>query len=86
MLIDENVSGPLTPAEYGNARSIGAQPIDVGAGRADHPVDVNQALVAALRRDLLRGQLRTIHKALRVALTKRDMGSGILVEQGVKEQ
>ena len=47
---------------------------------------MNQALVAALRRDLLRGQLVAADEAFRVALAERDMGGGVLIEQRVEEQ
>ena len=49
------VSRPLALAEHRHAASVGVNAVDVGLGRTDHPVDVNEALVAALRRDLLPG-------------------------------
>ena len=59
--------------------------VDVGLVGADHPVDVDQALVAALRRDLLGRQLAAVDKTFRVALAERDVRGGVLVEQRVEE-
>ena len=47
---------------------------------------MDQALVAALGRDLRRRKLGAIDEAFRIALAKRDMASRILVEQCVEEQ
>src|ERR1700733_5570685 len=47
---------------------------------------MDHALVAALRRDLLWGELRAVDEALRVALPERDVAGGVLVEQRVEEQ
>src|SRR4051794_32010030 len=47
---------------------------------------MDQALVAALRGDLLRRELRAVDEALRVALAKRDVRGRVLVEQRVVEQ
>ena len=60
--------------------------VDVGLVGADHPVDMDQALVAALRLDLLRRQFGAVDKTFRIALAERDVGGGILVEQRVEEQ
>src|ERR1700733_7661184 len=79
-------SGPLAPPEYRHAAAVGIKPVDIDLARTDHPVDVDQAGIAALRRDLLRRQLRPIDKALRIALTERNVAGGILVEQGIEEQ
>ena len=76
--------GPSSATTY--TASVGVNAVDVCLSRTDHPVDMNEALVAALRRDLLRGQLVTTDEAFRVALAERDMGSSVLVEQGVEEQ
>src|ERR1700679_2357256 len=47
---------------------------------------MDHALVAALRRDLLGAKLRAVDEAFRVALPKRDVAGGVLVEQRVEEQ
>jgi len=60
--------------------------VNVGLVRADHPVDMDKALVATLRRDLFGHQFAAIDKAFRVALTERDVAGGVLVEQGIEEQ
>src|SRR4051812_29835190 len=77
---------PLALAEYRDTAAVGMNAVDVGLGRADHPVDVNEALVAALRRNLLRRQLAAVDEAFRVALAERDVRGGVLVEQRVEEQ
>src|SRR6266446_2339052 len=41
-------SGPLALAEYGDAPAVGVNAVNVGWIRADHPVDMDQAIVAAL--------------------------------------
>src|SRR5665647_3692256 len=80
------MSGPLALAEDRHPAAVGVDAVDVDLVRADHPVDMNQALVAALRGDLLRRQLAAVDKALRIALAERDVAGGVLVEQGVEEQ
>ena len=67
------MSGPLTLAEYRHRAAIGMNAVDVGLTIADHPVDMDQALVAALRRDLLRRQLGAVDEALLIALAERDV-------------
>ena len=47
---------------------------------------MDQALVAALRGDLLRRQLGAVDEAFRIALAERDVAGGVLVEQRVEEQ
>src|SRR5690348_15732874 len=79
-------SSPLALAEYRHAAAVGVDAVDVGLVRADHPVDVDQALVAALRRDLLRRKLRAVDEAFRVTLAERDVACRVLVEQRVEEQ
>src|SRR3984957_12253958 len=79
-------SGPLALPEYRHASAVRIKTVDIDLARTDHPVDVDQAGIAALRRDLLRRQLRPIDKALRIALTERNVAGGILVEQGIEEQ
>ena len=79
-------SGPLALAHHRHAAAVGVDAVDVDLARADHPVDVDQALVAALRRDLLRRQLGAVDEAFRVALAERDVAGGVLVEQRVVEQ
>src|SRR6202034_2442700 len=61
-------SGPLALPEYRHTPAIGVKTVDVDLARTDHPVDVDQARVAALRCDLLRRQLRPVDKTLRIAL------------------
>src|SRR5437667_4402460 len=80
------LSRPLAVAEYGHASAVGVNAIDVGLIRADHPVDMDQALVAALRRHLLGRQLGAVDEAFRIALSERDVAGGVLVEQRVEEQ
>src|SRR5215210_9114851 len=79
-------SSPLALSEHGHAPAVGVNAVDVGLVRAEHPVDVNEALVAALRRDLLGGRLAAVDEALRIALPQRDVAGGVLVEQRVEEQ
>src|SRR5712671_84829 len=81
-----DLSGPLALAEYGHTPAVGMNTIDVNFIRADHPVDVDKALVAALRCNLLGRQLGAVDEAFRIALAERDMTGGILVEQCVEEQ
>src|ERR1043166_1927388 len=66
-------SSPLALAEHRNAAAIGMDAGDICLVRADHPVDVDQALVAALRGDLLRREPCAVDEAFRVALAERDM-------------
>ena len=47
---------------------------------------MDQALVAALRGDLLRRQLGAVQEAFGIALAQRDMAGGVFIEQGVEEQ
>ena len=47
-------SGPLALSEYGHASAVSVEAVDIDLVGTDHPVDVDQALVAALRRDLFR--------------------------------
>src|SRR5206468_13079523 len=77
---------PLAFAEHWHLAAVGQDAVDVGLGRADHPVDMDQALVAALRGDLLRRELGAVDEALRIALAERDVRSCVLVEQRVVEQ
>ena len=79
-------SGPLALPEYGHTSAVCMNSIDVGLLRANHPVDVDEALVAALRGNLLKRQLATIDKAFRITLAERNVASGILVEQRIEEQ
>ncbi len=60
--------------------------VDVGLGRTDHPVDVNEALVSTLRRDLLRRDVAPLTKHFESALAERDMRGRVLVEQRVEKQ
>ncbi len=64
----------------------GAHAVDVDPVRADHPVDVDEALVAALRGDLLGRELGAVDEAFRIALAERDVAGGVLVEKRVEEQ
>lgn len=73
-------------AEHRHAPAVRVDAIDIDLAGADHPVDMDQALVAALRRDLLRRQVRTIDETFRIALPQRDMAGGVLVEERVVEQ
>jgi hypothetical protein len=61
--LDEAHSRPLAVPEDGHAPAIGVNAVDVGLVRTDHPVDVDQALVAALRSDLLGAELGAIDEA-----------------------
>ena len=81
-----NFSSPLALAENRYTPAVGVNAVDVNLVRADHPVDMDEALVAALRRDLLGRQLLAADEAFRIALAERDMTGGVLVEQGVEEQ
>src|SRR5882672_4510370 len=75
-----NPSGPFALAEHRHPAAIGMDAIDIGLARADHPVDMDQALIAALRHDMLRCQLGAVDEAFRIALPERDVGRGVLVE------
>src|SRR4051794_19552257 len=66
-------SGPLALSEYGYAFAVDVNAVDVNFIGTDHPVDVDEAFVAALRSDLLRRQLGTIDEAFRIALAERDV-------------
>ena len=79
-------SCPLALAEHRHPAAVGVHAVDVDLVRADHPVDVDQALVAALRRDLRRRQAAAVEEAFRIALAERDVAGGVLVEQRVEEQ
>src|ERR1700744_1332519 len=48
-----NASGPLALAEYRHPPAVGVKAVDIELVRTDHPIDVDQALVAALRGNLL---------------------------------
>ena len=48
-------SGPFALTHHRRRGAVGMHAVDVDLVRADHPVDVDQALVAALRRDLVPG-------------------------------
>ena len=80
------LSGPLAPAEDRRPPAIRIHPVDVDPVRADHPVDMDHALVAAARRDLVGSELVAVDEALGVALSERDVAGGVLVEQGIEEQ
>ena len=69
-----------------DASAVGVNAVNVGLIRADHPVDMDQALVAALRCNLLGCQLGAVDEAFRIALSERDVAGGVLVEQRVEEQ
>ena len=45
---------PLALAEYRDAAAVGVDAVDIGVIGADHTVDMDQAVVAPLRRDLVR--------------------------------
>src|SRR5882757_1162449 len=75
-----NPSGPFALAEHRHPAAIGMDAVDIDFGRADHPVDMDQALIAALCHDLRRRQLGAVDEAFRIALAKRDVGRGVLVE------
>ncbi len=77
---------PLPLPEHGHATAVRMHTVDVGPVRADHPVDVDEAAVAALRRDLLGRQRVAVDEALGVALAERDVAGRVLVEQRVEEQ
>jgi len=80
------VSGPLALAEYRHTSAVGVKAVDVDLVRADHPVDVYEAVVAALGRDLLGRQFGAVDEAFRITLAKRDVARGVLVEQRIEEQ
>src|ERR1700722_14759021 len=82
----EGTLRPPAPAERRGAVAVRIEAVDVDLVRSDHPVDMDHALVAALRRDLIGSELRPVDEALRVALPERDVASGVLVEQRVEEQ
>src|SRR5712672_2294990 len=66
-------SRPLALAEYRDASAVGMNTVDVDLLRTDHPVDMNQALLAALRGDLMRRQIGAVEEAFRIALAQRDV-------------
>src|SRR5690348_13941802 len=80
-LISTRLFGPLALAEDGRARAVLGDAVDVDPVGADHPVDVDQALVAALGSDLLRRQFGAADEAFRIALAERDMARGVLIEE-----
>ena len=51
------LSGPFALAENRHTPAVGVNAVDIDLVRTDHPVDVDQALVAALRRNLIGRQL-----------------------------
>src|SRR5580658_4321432 len=73
-------SRPLAFAEDRRAGALRVEAVDVDLVRADHPIDMDHALVAALLGDLLGAELRAVDEAFRVALPKRDVACGVLVE------
>src|SRR6185437_6402443 len=77
---------PLPLAEDRLARAVRADAVDVNLARADHPVHVDEARIAAGRRNLLRAHIREVGEALGIALAERDVARGIFVEEGVVEQ
>src|SRR6202043_1693551 len=79
-------SGPLAFAEHRRASAVRIEAVNVDLVRADHPVDVDHALVAAPLCDLRGAKFGAVDKAFRVALPKRDVAGGVLVEQRVEEQ
>src|ERR1700722_19258064 len=79
-------SGPFAAAKYRRAAAVGIDAVDIGLVRADHPVDMDQTLVAALRGDLFRRKVAAIDKTFGIALAERDMAGGVFVEQRVEEQ
>src|ERR1700743_1425289 len=79
-------SGPLALPEHRYTPAIGIKTVDIDLIGADHPVDMDQAGIAALRCNLLWRQAGAVEEAFRVALAKRDVAGRILVEQGVEEQ
>src|SRR5260370_15294955 len=68
-----DLSGPLALAEYGYPSAAGVNAVDLGLIRADHPVDMYQALVSALRSNLLRRQPPLVPQPLRIALAARPL-------------
>src|SRR5450432_1370732 len=50
-------SGPFALAKHRDPPAVGVNAVDVDLVRANHPVDVDQALVADLRCDLRGGEL-----------------------------
>src|SRR6476469_3615424 len=81
-----SASRPFALAEHGNAPAVGMDAVDVRLIRADHPVDVDKTLVAALRRDLLGGELVAADATFRIALAERNVAGGVLVEKGVQKK
>ena len=69
--------GPLALAHNGHDGAIGLDTVDIDLVGADHPVDVNQAGIAALRFDLILAERRPVDEALGVALAERDMARGV---------
>ena len=54
--------------------------VDIDLVRADHPVDVDKAGIAALRLDLILRQRGAVEEAFRIALAKRDVARGVFIE------
>src|SRR5580658_8414728 len=61
-------SGPFALPHDRRAVAVGVEAVDVDPVRADHPVDMNHALVAAPRRDLLGAQRLAVDEAFGIAL------------------
>ena len=79
-------SGPLPFSKDSDAAAVGINAIDIHLIRTDHPIDINQAFIAALGGNLLGRQRPAIEEALGVTLPKRDMAGRVLVEQGIEKQ
>src|SRR3979490_3589203 len=84
--VDGTRSGPFPLAEPRPAPSVGVDAVDLDLVRPDHPVDVNEALVAALGGNLLGRQVAAIDKTFRIALAERDVAGRALREKGVEEK
>src|SRR5690242_7704999 len=74
---------PLTLAHQRLDLILGGDAVHVHSAGADHPVDVDQAVVRAELRELFRGELVSILEATAVGLAERNVRRGVFVEERV---
>ncbi len=78
--------GPLTLAHERLDDAGRGDAVDVEAAGADHPVDVDEAVVGALGGELLGRKLVAIAHAGGVGLAERNVRGGVLVEERIEEK
>ena len=75
----ELLSRPLALAKHGHPSAVGMDTVDVGLVRADHPVDVNEALVAAVRQSV-RASAWCRRRSIWNSIGQSAMAGGVLVD------